>query len=60
VTTRFWDHALGTLPQGWRDDYAKVAEREPLTGGSNLLELLDPRILLARARRRPGGGSPGA
>jgi hypothetical protein len=49
VTTPLFDRLLGTLPGSWRDDYARVADREPLSGSSNLAELLDPRRLLARA-----------
>ena len=35
VTTRFWDRVFGTLPASWPDDYARVAERAPLSGPSN-------------------------
>ena len=36
VTTRFWDRVLGTLPAKWEQDYARVRERSPLSGRSNL------------------------
>jgi hypothetical protein len=36
VTTRLWDRAFGTLPAEWRDDYARVGDRAPLRGDSNL------------------------
>ncbi len=36
VTTRFWDRVFGTLPADAERDYAKVADRPPLSGGSNL------------------------
>lgn len=35
VTTRLCDRAFGTLPAGWKDDYAHVADRPPLSGPSN-------------------------
>ena len=43
VTTRFWDRALGTLPVESESDYAKVVDRPPLTGRSNLGRLLPRR-----------------
>ncbi|MGH0037279.1 MAG: sterol desaturase family protein [Myxococcota bacterium] len=36
VTTRVFDRAFGTLPAEWREDYARVADRPPLAGPSNL------------------------
>jgi len=36
VTTRFWDRVFGSLPAHWSRDYARVAERAPLSGPSNL------------------------
>jgi sterol desaturase/sphingolipid hydroxylase (fatty acid hydroxylase superfamily) len=35
VTTRFWDRVLGTLPDHWERDYARVADCPPLRGPSN-------------------------
>jgi sterol desaturase/sphingolipid hydroxylase (fatty acid hydroxylase superfamily) len=35
VTTRFWDRVFGTLPAGWRDDYAEASRRPRLEGASN-------------------------
>ena len=35
VTTRFWDRVFGTLPDNWREDYARVSQRPPLEGPSN-------------------------
>lgn len=50
VTTRFWDRIFGTLPSGWRHDYARVAERAPLTGASNLREVWNPRTAIDHIR----------
>jgi sterol desaturase/sphingolipid hydroxylase (fatty acid hydroxylase superfamily) len=43
VTTRFWDRVFGTLPAHHRDDYARVAGRVPLAGGSSFGRLLPRR-----------------
>ena len=51
VSTRFWDRIFGTLPAGWESDYARVAERAPLTGPSNFAEIWNPRTSLAHLRR---------
>ncbi len=51
VTTRFWDRVFGTLPPGWREDYARVAERAPLQGASNFAEIWNPRTSLPHLRR---------
>ena len=45
VTTRFWDRVFGTLPAGWRDDYARVTDRPALEGPSNLAATLSLRTL---------------
>ena len=39
VTTAFWDRAFGTLPDRWEEDHARVADRVPLKGASNLGQL---------------------
>ncbi len=57
VTTRFWDRVFGTLPASWRDDYARVANREPLNGASNFAEIWNPRTTFAHYRRSTRGGS---
>jgi sterol desaturase/sphingolipid hydroxylase (fatty acid hydroxylase superfamily) len=68
VTTRLWDRVFGTLPERWREDYARVEARAPLEGPSNfrwcyapsgaLRELTQVRHRLrartAGARRGPG------
>jgi len=58
VTTRLWDRVFGTLPDRWRDDYARVADRAPLAGPSNLRAGYAPaglaRELGRRLRHRPG------
>ncbi len=51
VSTRFWDRVFGTLPAGWERDYARVADRAPLTGESNLAEIWNPRTSIAHMRR---------
>lgn len=43
VTTRFWDHVFGSLPEGWENDYARAAGRPPLQGPSNLRASWSPR-----------------
>jgi sterol desaturase/sphingolipid hydroxylase (fatty acid hydroxylase superfamily) len=52
VTSRFWDRVLGTLPASWPEDYARVAEREPLAGPSNLFAIWSPRSALGVLKRR--------
>jgi sterol desaturase/sphingolipid hydroxylase (fatty acid hydroxylase superfamily) len=68
VTTRLWDRVFGTLPERWREDYARVEARAPLEGPSNfrwcyapsgaLRELIQVwrrlRARMAGARRGPG------
>lgn len=51
VTTRLWDRAFGTLPDRWRDDYARVADRPPLEGPSNLRATFSPRTMREALRR---------
>jgi len=51
VSTRVWDRIFGTLPAGWEEDYARVGDRAPLTGKSNLVEIWNPRTSLAHLRR---------
>jgi sterol desaturase/sphingolipid hydroxylase (fatty acid hydroxylase superfamily) len=51
VSTRFWDRVFGTLPAGWEKDYARVAERAPLEGRSNFVEIWNPKTSLAHLRR---------
>ncbi|MBW2691445.1 MAG: sterol desaturase family protein [Deltaproteobacteria bacterium] len=51
VSTRFWDRVFGTLPAGWEKDYARVAERAPLEGRSNFIEIWNPKTSLAHLRR---------
>ena len=55
VTTRLWDRVFGSLPEAFRDDYQRVAERPPIRGASNLRTIWSPRAALAAAReaRRP-------
>ncbi len=48
VTTRFWDHVLGTLPERWERDYARVAKHPPLEGRSNLGQLTPTRVSAIR------------
>jgi sterol desaturase/sphingolipid hydroxylase (fatty acid hydroxylase superfamily) len=43
VTTRFWDHVFGTLPEGWENDYAQAAARPPIATASNLRASFSPR-----------------
>ena len=43
VTTRFWDRIGGTLPPECEADYARVADRPPLDGRSNLGRLIPER-----------------
>lgn len=43
VTTRLWDRVFGTLPADHAADYARVADRRPLQGPSNLAEIWNPR-----------------
>ena len=52
VTTRLWDHVFGSLPPTWRNDYARVAARPPLSGPSNLRATWSPRIVVARVREQ--------
>ncbi len=49
VTTRFWDRLCGTLPSNWPADYARVSDRAPLEGASNLRATWSPRLLWAHA-----------
>jgi dihydroceramide fatty acyl 2-hydroxylase len=51
VSTRLWDRVFGTLPAGWKEDYARVEDRAPLTGKSNFVEIWNPRTGLAHLRR---------
>jgi sterol desaturase/sphingolipid hydroxylase (fatty acid hydroxylase superfamily) len=51
VSTRLWDRVFGTLPTGWEADYARVADRAPLAGSSNFVEIWNPRTSLAHLRR---------
>ena len=46
VTTRFWDHVFGTLPEGWENDYARAAGTRPLAGPSNLVASWSPAATL--------------
>lgn len=50
VTTRFWDRVFGTLPETWKDDYAKFENAAPLTGHSNLLAVWNPQMVIAEIR----------
>ena len=59
VTTRLWDRAFGTLPEQWRADYARVEDRPPLEGASNLRSLFSPAVLL-RGRRAAGRDAAGS
>ena len=56
VSTRFWDRVFGTLPAGWRADYARVADCAPLQGASNFTEVWNPRTTFAHYRRVRRGG----
>ncbi len=51
VSTRLWDRVFGTLPAGWKEDYARVEDRAPLTGKSNFVEIWNPTTSLAHLRR---------
>jgi dihydroceramide fatty acyl 2-hydroxylase len=51
VSTRFWDRVLGTLPAGWEDDYARVADLAPLSGDSNFAEIWNPKTSLSHFRK---------
>jgi sterol desaturase/sphingolipid hydroxylase (fatty acid hydroxylase superfamily) len=51
VSTRFWDRIFGTLPAGWKKDYARVEDRAPLTGSSNFAEIWNPKTSFAHLRR---------
>ncbi|MCA9718499.1 MAG: sterol desaturase family protein [Myxococcales bacterium] len=42
VTTRLWDHVLGTLPESWHRDYARVAGLPPSRGHSNFARFYLP------------------
>jgi dihydroceramide fatty acyl 2-hydroxylase len=55
VTTRLWDRVFGTLPNGWRDDHARVAGYVPLTGPSNWSEIWNPRTAIEHVRRARHG-----
>lgn len=53
VTTRLLDDLLGTLPASWEADYARVADRPPMTGASNFrAAYLELRITRASAPTR--------
>ncbi|MCP5070551.1 MAG: hypothetical protein GY946_28635 [bacterium] len=52
VTTRLWDRVFRTLPETRAADYARVSEVPPLTGGSNLAAIWNPRTMLGPLRRR--------
>lgn len=56
VTTRLWDRVFGTLPEDCANDYVRVADREPLTGPSNL-RLLYSAAGIRNALRQRGRGS---
>jgi sterol desaturase/sphingolipid hydroxylase (fatty acid hydroxylase superfamily) len=61
VTTRFWDHVFGTLPEGWERDYARGAARPAISGPSNLRATLSPAAtarVVANAVRHGDGRSP--
>jgi dihydroceramide fatty acyl 2-hydroxylase len=49
VTTPFWDRVFGSLPESAAEDYARVADRPPLPGRSNLGSI---RPSIPRRRRR--------
>jgi len=51
VSTRLWDRVFGTLPTGWKEDYARVDKRAPLTGRSNFVEIWNPKTSFAHLRR---------
>jgi dihydroceramide fatty acyl 2-hydroxylase len=51
VSTRFWDRIFGTIPAGWRADYARVENRPPLSGRSNFVEIWNPRTTFAHLLR---------
>lgn len=51
VTTRVWDRVFGTLPDGCEADYARVANRPPLDGPSNIRLIWNPRFAFARIRK---------
>jgi sterol desaturase/sphingolipid hydroxylase (fatty acid hydroxylase superfamily) len=44
VTTRFWDHALGTLPEDCERAYARATHYPPLEGKSNLGQVRPTRV----------------
>jgi hypothetical protein len=59
VTTRLWDRVFRSLPESFRDDYRRVAERPPIAGPSNLAAIWSPRTAVGVARealRREGRG----
>jgi sterol desaturase/sphingolipid hydroxylase (fatty acid hydroxylase superfamily) len=56
VSMRFWDRVFGTLPTGWREDYARVARRAPLQGASNFAEVWNPKTTFAHYRRTTRSG----
>ena len=45
VTTRLWDHALGSPPDQWQLDYARIAATPPIPGTSNLRASWNPRAM---------------
>jgi sterol desaturase/sphingolipid hydroxylase (fatty acid hydroxylase superfamily) len=51
VTTRIWDRVFGTLPANWRDDYALMANRAPLTGVSNFSQVWNPKTAIEHIRQ---------
>jgi sterol desaturase/sphingolipid hydroxylase (fatty acid hydroxylase superfamily) len=58
VTTRFWDHVFGSLPEGWERDYARAAGRPPLEGPSNLRASWSPRATWTVVKGALRSGSP--
>lgn len=60
VTTHRFDRWFGTLPERWREDYARVADRPPLEGPSNLRTMVSPSFLLRELPRRLRGGTAAA
>ncbi len=55
VSTRIWDRVFGTLPSDWMRDYARVADRAPLTGRSNITEVWNPKTFVTQLRRAGSG-----
>jgi len=59
VTTRFWDEVFGSLPRGWRADYARAAQRPPIAGASNLRASWNPAVTWTVVREALRRGAPG-